>query len=121
MGNFAWVEPNEKPEAGYKRAKVTFTPTGAFATNYTTAEGTGLVTVKADSVNVSVEERVHTYDGQPPRPNKVTVTGKTTGPPTGQTAKLTYYKDAELKEKIDNQIIVTKDKSGGSRVKIVTA
>lgn len=28
---------------------------------------------------------------------------------------------SELKEKIDNQIIVTKDKSGGSRVKIVTA
>ena len=96
-GEFAWVDESETPDAGYRRAKVKFTPTGAYKTNYTEAEGTGLVTVKADNVTVSVEERIHTYDGQPPRPNKVTVTGVTTGQPTGQTANVSYFEDAEYK------------------------
>ncbi|MBR4020725.1 MAG: hypothetical protein IKI99_05375, partial [Firmicutes bacterium] len=95
IGDFAWVEPGEKPDAGYRRAKVKFTPTGAYTTNYKEAEGTGLVTVKADDVIVSVEERVITYNGQPVTPNKVRVTGMTTGQPTGQTAELTYYADKD--------------------------
>ena len=92
-GEFAWADPGRKPDAGYRLAKVIFTPTGAFATNYTEAEGNGLVTVKADDIIVYVPERVRTYDGQPPAPSKAVITGKTTGQATGQTAKMSYYAD----------------------------
>jgi len=92
-GDFVWSEPGEKPDAGYRRAKVKFTPTGAYTTNYKEAEGTGLVTVKADDIIVYVPERVRTYDGQPAPPSKAVITGKTTGQATGQTATMSYYAD----------------------------
>lgn len=103
-GDFAWADPSQKLDAGYKMAEVKFTPTGAFATNYTEAAGDGLVTVKADAVIVSVAERTHVYNGEAPAPNHVTVTGKTSGETTGQSVKMDYYKDAACKTKINAPI-----------------
>ncbi len=99
-GTFAWTDATQVLDAGYRKAEVTFTPTGPFEKNYETAKGYGLVVVNADSVIVDVDDAVWTYNGETPSPNAVKVTGKTSGKETDQTVTLSYYTDGSYENQL---------------------